>query len=163
MARGDIKIRTQVDPAFAFKAVVSSGGASTIKAGEPTKQTSVGAVVIMADGDGTTSQKFAGVAKTDSTDTASAAGEVYTWLPLPGYVYEAKAKSSAAVDTQAEIDALFGKRVVFDLTSSTWTIDTAAANAATNGVSIVGGDVVARTVYFVIAPQITLFDNPTTA
>lgn len=161
--RLDITLISELDPVFSQPSVVSSGAANTIHAGEPTKQTTIGAVVPMVDGDGTTSQKFMGIAKTESTDTVAAAGSVILWLPLPGIVYSAKAKSAAAADTQAEIDALFGKRVVFDLTASVWTIDTAAANAATNGVVIIGGEVATRSIQFMISPQITMFDNPTTA
>lgn len=161
--RADIKVVTQIDPIFSASVVVASGGANTIHAGEPTKQTTVGEAAIMVDGDGSTSQKFTGIAKSESTDTVAAAGAVLLWLPLPGIIYSAKAKSATAADTQAEVNALFGKRVVFDLTASVWTIDTAAANAATNGVVIVGGEYQTNTVYFIMSPQVTMFDNPTTA
>lgn len=143
--------------------IVASGTTSSIVAGVPTKEGSSGAVALMADGDGTTSQKFSGIAKDTSTETASAAGSVNVWMPLPGIVYSGFAKSAAAADTAAEIAALQGKRVVFDLTSSDWTVDTAASNAATNGVCIVGGDYRVSVIYFVVSPQVTSFDNPTTA
>ena len=126
--------------------LVASGAAATIQAGSPAKGTDstgaswTGAVIPMVDGDGTTSQRFAGVAKSDSTDTASAAGYVYTWTPLPGLVYAGAAKTASTANTAALVQALFGKRVVFDLTSNIWSIDTAAADAAANMVVIVGGD-----------------------
>lgn len=154
---GDIKLRYPLDTVVAIRRIVASGGAATINAGEPTKQGTAGAVAIMADGDGTTSQLFTGVAKSTSTDTAAAAGEVYTYLPLPGITYEAKAKSATAADTQAEIDALQGKRVVFDLTSTVWTVDTAAADNAANGVVIVGGDPNSNTVFFIVKTAVSLF------
>lgn len=141
---------------------VASGTAASITAGAPTKESS-GNVALMADGDGTTSQKFSGIAKDTSTETASAAGSVNVYMPFPGIVYSGFAKSASAADTLAEIQALQAKRVVFDLTSSDWTVDTAAANAATNGVCIVGGDFRTSEIYFVVSPQITSFDNPTTA
>lgn len=161
--RGDIKLRNLISTPYSVRRIVAAGAVGTINAGEPTKSGSSGVVAIMADGDGTTSQKFAGISKSDSTDTVAAAGEVYTWLPFPGLIYEAKAKSAAAADTQAEIDALMDKRVVFDLTSSTWTVDTAAANAATNGLVIVGGNYQTSTIFFAVSPQCTILDNPTTA
>jgi len=150
---------------YAPSYVVSSGGAATIAAGSPTKSTTVGAVVPMVDADGTTSQKFAGIAKNDSTDTASAAGTVNVYAPYLALVFACKAKTASLANTAALIAALCFKRVVFDLTATggTWTIDTAAANAATNGVVIVGGDAPSATIYFAISPQITVFDNPTTA
>lgn len=163
MARSDFKVIWPTQSPFAIRRIVAAGGAQTINAGEPTKEGSSGAVAIMVDGDGTTSQKFSGIAKSDSTDTASAAGEVYTYVPFPGMMYVGKAKTAANADTQAEIDALMGKRVVFDLTSTAWTVDTAAANAATNGVVILGGDYQKSTIYFAVSPQCTLLDNPTTA
>lgn len=143
--------------------IVASGTAASIATGTPTKESTSGAVAIMVDGDGTTSQKFSGIAKNISTETASVAGRVDVIIPFPGIIYSGFAKSAAAADTQAEIDALAGKRVVFDLTSTDWTIDTAAANAATNGIVIVGGDYRTSVIYFMVSPQVTSFDNPTTA
>lgn len=144
---GDIKIRNTPDPAFSRKWIVAAGAANTIHAGEPTKAADAaaaspytGAVAIMADGDGKTAERFTGIAKSESTDAVAAAGEVYTWLPLPALIYNAKAKTASTADTQAEIDALTGKRVVFDLTSSAWTVDAAAADAVANSVIIIGGD-----------------------
>lgn len=141
---------------------VASGTTASIVAGVPTKESS-GSVALMADGDGTTSQKFSGIAKNTSTETASAAGVVDVFLALPGIIYSGFAKSTAAADTLAEIQALQGKRVVFDLTTGDWTVDTAAANAATNGVVIVGGDFRSSTIYFLVSPQVAFYDNPTTA
>lgn len=138
-----------------MKWLVASGAAATINPGTPVKFSSAGAVVPMTDGNGTTSERFGGIAKTTSTDTAAAAGVVYTFIPLPGFIYAAKAKSAAAADTQAEIDALKAKRVVFDLTGTVgpgltgvWTIDTAAADATTNCVVIIGGEYQTSTIYF---------------
>lgn len=147
MARYDLKVRNDISPALTKNWKIPSGTAGSIKAGEPVKAVDaaaaspyLGTAAIMVDGDGTTSQRFLGIAKNDSDDTVAAAGQVDVYLPLPGLVYVAKAKTSTAVDTQAEVDALSGKRVVFDLTSTTWSIDTAAADAVVNSVIIVGGD-----------------------
>lgn len=120
--------------------LVGSGGAATIDRGTPTKEGSSGAVAIMVDGNGTTSERFSGLAKSVSDDTAAADGHVDVYLPVPGLVYVGSPKVAGAADTQAEIDALGGKRVVFDLTSGDWTIDSAAADAIGNGVVIIGGD-----------------------
>lgn len=154
--QNNIIIINETDPRFATQpALVTSGGVSTIQAGTPTKGADAtaaspwtGAVVPMVDGDGTTSQRFTGIAKSTSTDTASANGEVTLWLPLPGYVYACKAKTASTADTAAEVQALFGKRVVFDLTSSLWSVDAAAADAAANMVTIIGGDYRTQTLYF---------------
>lgn len=149
-----IVILNETDPRFAIPGVlVAAGGVGTIAAGTPTKSAdattaATGAVVPMVDGDGTTSQNFTGIAKNTSTDTAATAGAVTIWLPLPGYVYAAKAKTASTADTAAEVQALFRKRVVFDLTTNVWTVDAAAADAAANMVTIVAGDYKTQTLYF---------------
>lgn len=143
---------------FSVTRLVESGGAATIDRGAPTKEGSNGAVAIMVDGDGTTSQRFSGIAKSVSTDTAAANGYVDVILPTPGLVYVGSPKVAGAADTQAEIDALGGKRVVFDLTSSAWTIDSAAADGANNGVVIIGGKKEDDLLFFVISPGVTVFE-----
>ena len=158
MARNDIKLLSPIEDQFSVKCIVASGAATSIESGEPTKASTSGYVAIMVDADGTTGTRFTGIAKSDSTDTASADGTVYLWLPLPGLIYSAAAKTAANFDTQAEIDALFGSRVIFDLTSSTWTIDTAASDSATNCVVIVGGDYHTSTVYFTYSISGTIFE-----
>lgn len=154
--QNNIVILNETDPRFSTAPnLVASGGVATIQAGTPTKAADAtaaswtGAVLPMVDGDGTTSQRFTGICKTTSTDTASAAGTTVLWLPLPGYVYACKAKTAANADTAAEVTALYGKRVVFDLTASLWSIDAAAADAAVNMVTIIGGDYTTSTLYFV--------------
>lgn len=153
--QNQIIIQSETDPRFAIPGVlVAAGGVSTIASSTPTKGADAtaaswtGAVVPMVDGDGTTSQRFTGIAKSDSTDTASVAGAVTLWFPLPGYTYATKAKTASTANTQALVTALFGKRVVFDLTSSLWTVDAAAADAAANMVVIIGGDYLTQTLYF---------------
>lgn len=150
-----ISFYDQDGPVPTMNWLVASGAAATINPGTPVKFNSAGAVIPMVDGDGTTSQRFAGIAKTTSTDTASAAGVVTTFIPLPGIMYAAKALSSTAANTQAKIDALLAKRVVLDLTGTvgpgltgTWTVDTAAGDSATNCVVIIGGEYQTNTVYF---------------
>ncbi len=156
MAANDFILQFPLDPEWTWTPVVSSGSVATIKRGEPTKLATSGSVAIMVDGDGTTSQRFTGIAKSTSTDTASAAGVVTLWQPLPGLVYAGKAKDITSFNSVAEVNQRFGKRVVFDLTSTTWTVDTEAADSATNGVIIVGGDYQTSTVWFYMAPQVTL-------
>lgn len=158
MARYDIKLKDPIPPAFSTTSIVAAGAVTTILAGTPTKAADAdaaspwtGAVVPMVDGDGTTAQRFTGLAKGDSSDTVAAAGSVQLWLPLPGVVYSGKAKTASNANTQAKVDALRYKRVVFDLTTSVWTVDTAAADATTNGLVIVSGDYQTSTLYFVVS------------
>lgn len=159
MARGDIYLLDSLDEAFTKKRLVASGAVTSILAGTPTKEngSNVGVVAAMVDGDGTTSQRFSGLAKSDSSDTATVAGVVRTWTPLPGLIYAAKAKVLANANTQALIDALTAKRVVFDLTAAVWTIDTAASDASTNSVICSGGEYQTSTVYFQYSPAGTSF------
>lgn len=152
---------------FQAQFVVASGGAATIASGTPTKSTesdatATGALVPMVDGDGSvTAMRFGGIAKSTSTDTASAAGTVDVWMPVPGLVYRGFAKSAAAADTQSEINALMRKRVVFDLTSGDWTVDTAAADALVNCVVIVGGLPQSSEILFMYSPKGTILDTST--
>lgn len=153
--------------------VVASGGAATIAAGSPTKRTDIdaatatGAVLPMTDGEGAvgavmaTNGTFAGLAKSDSNETASVAGTVEVWAPVPGMIYRGTAKSATAADTQTEINVLVGKRVVFDLTASVWTVDTAQADALVNCVVIVGGLPLTSEILFIYSPKGTVFDTST--
>ncbi len=169
MARGDIFIWRSSGPLFSGEADVASGASASIKAGTPTTPSAatasvVGTVVASADASPTvvgtaTNVHFSGLAKSDSTDTASAAGLVTLWAPMPGILYGAKAKSAAAVDTAAEIRALGNKRVLLDLTADVWTVDTAATDSTSNGVIIFGGDPAANQVFFAISPNVTIFSS----
>lgn len=163
--RNSFAIVSQLDPVFSKKWVVAAGAIGTIAAGTPAKAADaaaaspyLGTTVPMVDGDGTTSQRFTGIAKSDSNDTVAAAGTVEIWLPLPGMVYQGKAKTASTADTQAEIDALSGKRVVLDLTSTTWSVDAAAADAVANNVVIIGGDYRKNTLQFVYSTKGTVLD-----
>lgn len=165
MARGDFRMRSSVSNDAAITRNVPSGTAVSIKAGEPTKSVDaaaaspyLGTIAICVDGDGTTSQRWTGIAKGDSTDTVAAAGECITYLPLPGLIYTGKAKTSTNIDTAAEIAALRGKRVIFDLTGTAWTIDTAAADAVVNQVVLIDGDPSALTIDWIYAPHGTFLD-----
>lgn len=169
MARGDISIYRSGGLLFSAEAAVASGTSASIQAGTPTTPAGAtasvtGTVVASADASPTTvgtatNVHFSGLAKSDSDETASAAGNVTLWAPMPGILYAAKAKSAAAVDTQAEIIALLNKRVLLDLTSDSWTVDTAATDAITNGVIIYGGDPAANLVFFHISPMVTVMST----
>lgn len=135
----------------------TEANATSIYAGEPVKLKAAGSpyVIPVADAEpviGTTTQVM-GIAAEDSSHTATVDGYMDVYEFNPGIVYAIKAKSSTAVDTQSEIDALQNDTLLFDLTSSTYTIDTAAGNAATSGLQVVGGDPDEGLVYFKIRPE----------
>lgn len=155
-----VSIYDQDGPIPTMKWLVASGAVATINPGTPTKFSSAGAVVPMVDADGTTSQRFTGIAKSTSTDTASAAGVVYTFIPLAGIMYAAKAKNAALANTQALVDALKGQRSIFDLAGTVgpglagqWTIDTAAGDGANNCLTIIGGEYQTSTIYFMYSTR----------
>lgn len=171
MARNDVKILTQIPSEFSVKSLTAAS--TSIYAGEPVLSVvataaQTGIVTKAADGSGVigttaaTNGRFIGVAKGDSSDTSAAAGVVYTWLPLPGLIYAAKAKTSSTFDTTAEIDALRWSAVFFDYTSSTFTVDAAATDASANALVIVGGDPNTSTVHFVIKPTWSVLGNTST-
>lgn len=151
-----VAFQDQDGPVPTMKWLVAAGAAATINPGTPTKFSSAGAIVPMVDANGTTSERFTGIAKGTSTDTAAAAGEVYTFIPLPGLIYQAVAKSATGANTQAKIDALLAARLVFDLTGTVgpgltgkWTIDAAGGDGANNCLTVVGGEYQSNSLYFI--------------
>lgn len=155
-----VSIYDENDSIETMKWLVAAGAAATINPGTPTKFSSAGAVVPMVDADGTTSQRFTGIAKTTSTDTAATAGVVYTFIPLPGIIYQAPAKTASLANTEALIDALKGQRSIFDLTGTVgpgltgkWTVDTAAGDGANNCLTIIGGAYQTSTIYFIYSTR----------
>lgn len=135
MARRDFVIFDEIGSgnAPAAKKVNVAAGATAILSGEPVIRT-LGAVTAtqMATNSPVVGTTFLeGIACSDSTQTASVAGTVdvipveanVTWLVTPN--------SLTAWDTQAEYDALVGKRLLIDLTTGTFTI--LASDGATSG------------------------------
>jgi len=163
--RNSFKIISQTNPEFSKTWVVAAGAVGTIAMGTPTQPADaaaaspyLGTAIPMVDGDGNTSERFAGIAKSDSDDTVAAAGTVEIWTPLPGLLYSGKAKTTSVLDSEAEVDAFACKRVVFDLTGTTWSIDAAAADAVANCVVIWGGDYRTNTLNFYYSTKGTVLD-----
>lgn len=132
---------------------------TTVLRGEPVKLKAAGSpyVIVLADNEpviGTTTDVI-GIAATTSTATASADGYVDVYMPLQGLIYEASPTTIANVDTQTELNALVGDRVLFDLVSTVFTVDENAGNGATNGLLIVGGDISKGKIYFTIDSDAT--------
>ena len=146
-----IKIYQPSEPRPSYNAIVALGTSASIGLGVPTflASTSLGTVAVGTDGQGTTSQNFTGISKSVSSETASVAGSVTLWLPMPGMIYCASAKTASDFNTAALVNAHVGRRVVFDLTSTVWSVDTAASDSATNALVIIGGDYLTQEVHFV--------------
>lgn len=155
MAKNDIKIKDvgglNVVPTLRCQ---TEANATAIYAGEPVKFKALGSqyVIPLADADGVigTMVPMVGIAASDSTHTASADGYVDVYLPVPGTVWEIKAKSAASADTQAEINALVNDRAIIDLTSSVYTLDATGTDVQTAPFTIVGGNPEKSTLYFMV-------------
>lgn len=164
MARGDISLYDPASGQPSIDYIVASGTTASIAAGTPTigadatAASWTGAVKAAADADPTTASghRFSGIAKSDSNETSTVAGSVSVWFPFPNTFYSAKAKTASLANTAALVNGLKLKRVVFDLTSNVWTIDTAAADAAANGILITGGDYTTSTIYFIVTTTVSV-------
>lgn len=163
MSVNNMKLRTPVNPVWTLDFIVAGSGTNTIHRGEPTIKgeataTSTGAVLPAADGDPlpTSTHQFSGLAKNESSD-AGAAGAITVWAPLPGLVYEMSAKTATDANTAAKVNALKDKRTVFDLTTTLYSVDAGAADTATSGIAIVGGDFRTSKLYFIVLPTATLW------
>lgn len=124
-----------------------AAAATAINAGEPVVRALGDTTVTRLYGASTTgtaspvvgTDYVVGIAQTAGTQTASAAGTVdviplssgITWLVAP--------KTAASWDTQAEYDALVGKRILIDLASSTYTV--LATDSANNGLIVMPLDI----------------------
>ena len=164
-SRFNIKIDKGLSHSWIVRCQTDSG-VSAIDEGTPIKLQEVdasrtGDVILMVDGDGTTSQLFAGICKTNSSHTSSVAGLVDAWFPTAGMLYRAGALVAANADTQAEIEALSYKRVVLDVTADIWTVDSAAADALVNCVVITGGNPLTSELEFVYSLKGTSWDSST--
>ena len=122
---------------------VQAGAVGTISYGTPVV-TTLGSQYVAAGADGipvVATDFMVGIAADTSSDTVAADGLVQVIELFPNTVYLCNAKSAAAIDTQAEYDALVGNRVLFDLTTGVWTVDESVAHATTNGLVIVDSDI----------------------
>lgn len=142
MALGDITLYDE--GAFGYPGDVEyvvDASATLIYAGEPVAKALGGtAVTPLATNKPVVATDFmAGIAATTSTNTAGAAGTVKVMKFVDGVTYLIAPNSAAAFDTQAEYDALVGDRVLFDLTTGTYTI--LATDGATSGLVIMPLDI----------------------
>lgn len=151
MAINNIRIR-ESSVAAPTRPWKTEAGATAILPGEPLKLKAAGSpyVIPCEDADLTigTDTVFVGIAKSASTHTASADGSVDVYIPTADLVYESKVKTDSTFDTQAEIEALRGDRVVLDLTAGVYTLDVGAGDGANNAFYILGGDPVRKVVHF---------------
>lgn len=150
MSQGDFTLRQQFTEMGSGGHAYNVAAGTPIYAGEPVMIRAVGNVVVepMITNSPTVSASagveglFVGIAATNSTNTASAAGVVdvvptnsaLTWLGNPDV--------AASWDTQAEYDALVGKRVLIKNSVSVTSTPTSgaytvlASDSANNGCTV---------------------------
>lgn len=120
MASGDLTILEQNQYTGRGGRLYNVAAGTAILAGEPVTLRAVGDIAVqpMLTSSPVVSVSagveglFVGVASTNSTNTASAAGSVYVIPVNSGITYLISPATAATWDTQAEYDALVGKRVL---------------------------------------------------
>lgn len=145
MASGDIVLFNQAVPKGAVRYNVASGTTASINPGEVCYRALGGIVVTAA---GTSALKpvvatdfIAGIAQSISTETAAAAGFVMVQEINKDQVWLIKPNVAASWDTQAEYDALVGKRVLLNTIASGGAQTILAVDGATSGCVIQWMDV----------------------
>lgn len=150
MASGDLIILQQNSEMGRGGQLYNVALGTPIYAGEPVQIRAVGGIVVepsltstpIVSGSAGVEGLFVGVATTNSTNTTAAAGTVNIMPQNSGIVYLANPAAPTSWDTQAEYDALVGKRVLLQNsvsvtatpTSGTYTI--LASDSAANGCTV---------------------------
>lgn len=122
MASGDLTILEQNQFTGRGGRLYNVAAGTAILAGEPVSHKAVGDVTVqpmatslpICSTTAGVEGLFVGVATTNSTNTSSAAGTVYVMPINSGITYLISPNSAGAWDTQAEYDALVGKRVTIN-------------------------------------------------
>ncbi|MBD3207729.1 hypothetical protein GF319_15475 [Candidatus Bathyarchaeota archaeon] len=162
MAKGDVKIAfTPYDSVPTWTFIVedrtTNSASATIKPGEPCKIRGAedgNDVILVETGEPEiTTDIFAGIAASESTETSSADGTVELYLPLPGIVYRCAATTSGNLGLGVMYDT-----VTFDLTGSTFTVDeNEGSDENVHALRIMDYDSTNGTVDFIIKDEATLF------
>lgn len=165
MASGDLIILEQVNEMGRGGRLYNVAAGTPINAGEPVQIRAVANVVVEPSLTSTPITSvtagveglFVGVATTNSTNTLTAGGSVYVLPVNSGTTYLANPDTAASWDTQAEYDALVGKRVLLKNsvtvsstpTSGTYTL--LASDSANNGCSVQAMNILEHPVKVAIA------------
>jgi hypothetical protein len=155
MALGDLTILEQGQITGRGGRLYNVAAGTLILAGEPVQHRVVGDVTVQPNltstpvvGTSGVEGLFVGVATTNSTNTATAAGSVYVMPVNSGITYLANPDTAASWDTQAEYDALVGKRVLLKNsvtvsstpTGGTYTL--LASDSAANGCVVMAMNII---------------------
>lgn len=151
MALGDITLLEESTRGSRGARVYNVASGTPILAGEPVQIRAVGSVVVEPSLTSTPVTSvtagveglFVGVAQTNSTNTASAAGQVYVLPTNSDNTFLIAPNQPLAWDTQTEYDALVGKRVLLSNSNTTFTAQTnvgsytlLATDSANNGCTV---------------------------
>lgn len=149
MASGDFTMLENASTNGRGGRLYNIAAGTPIYAGEPVQIRAVGSVVVEPSltstpvvGTSGVEGLFVGIATTNSTNTTAAAGTVNVMPINSGITYLGNPTTAASWDTQAEYDALVGKRVLLQNsvsvtatpTSGTYTV--LASDSAANGVVV---------------------------
>lgn len=150
MASGDLTILEQNQYTGRGGRLYNVAAGTPIYAGEPVQIRAVGGIVVepsltstpIVSASAGVEGLFVGVATTNSTNTSSAAGTVYVMPTNSSITYLGNPAAPTSWDTQAEYDALVGKRVLLQNsvtvsstpTSGTYTV--LASDSAANGCTV---------------------------
>lgn len=166
MAVGDLTILEQGVYTGRGGRLYNVAAGTAILAGEPVYHVAVGDVVVqpmattlpLVSASAGVEGKFVGVATTASTNTATAAGTVYVMPQSSAISYLIAPVTAASWDTQAEYDALVGKRLTINNSTTVGTspqnVGTYALNAsdsANNGVVVLAMNILEHPVKVAIA------------
>ena len=150
MAKGDIKVVKQGGDVVKFR---TDAAATDLLIGEPAMIGGGGNNYAIALTDAKpviATDEFLGIVVRASDHTGSVDGTVLIDVPQTNKtVLRGRAKSAAAIDTDAELLAILNDNVLFDLTSSSYTIDE-SVDANTAGLMIRDGDIVRGTIDVVV-------------
>lgn len=153
MAQGDLTILEPFGVGGRGGRLYNVAAGTPIYAGEPVQILAVGNVAVIPSRNSTpvvsnsagVEGLFVGVATTNSTNTTTAAGTITVLPTNSGITYLVNPATAASWDTQAEYDALVGKRVVLQnnaenmayvANSNAGTYSVLASDSANNGVSV---------------------------
>ena len=161
MARNDVVMYSDGGTAYpGDRKFAVAAGATQIYKGDPVLKalgTSGNVVTILTDGlpQSSAADLTAGIAASDSTQTASVAGTVEVTKLDPTVTWLCAPTTAASWDTQAEYDALVGSRVTFQLSGGVYTVN--ATDNAAYGLVVEPLDIVAYPgkVRFSIRPAAT--------
>ena len=127
MSLGDLVVKDQNVMTGTGARLYNVLAGTAINAGEPVYVLALGAASAYVQPAPTSfpdasAHLMVGVAATTGTQTSSAAGTVWVTPVSSALDYLITPDTAATWDTQAEYDALVGKRVLIDLTTGTYTL-----------------------------------------